>query len=375
MFHDPTGPSGPGSVRRRIYHILYEARDFQSRQTLARQCQISLPTLYQNLGELMENGLVRYSGEERSTRGRKVRGLTIVPEARFAVGISVTADRLRLSAADLRLREMAYQKVPIDDASQILRRPGAVAEILDSFLDAHGLDRARLLGVGIAVPGILTPEGDRILNAPTLRLRDQPLDALTASIPYPVYVENDASSSGYAEWFVRGRQRDLAYLSLEDGVGGALLIGGKPYGGDRRRSGEFGHICVEPGGLPCSCGRRGCLEAYCSARRISDDLGLSLREFFRLAGDHSPEHETLLYDLLRHLAIGIHDIHMALDCDVVLGGFLTSYLGPWIPALETYVAAYSPFGEDTSFVQSSVLRHIAPLGAALFFIREFVDDP
>ena len=361
------------SPRSRIFRALYEADAFCSRQTLARQCEISMPTLYQNLFELMEEGLVSDSGEEQSTGGRRVRGLAVVPEARFAIGVSVMKDRLRMAAADLRLRETAYRKILRDFPRE--SDQAALGGHLEAFLDDFHLDRSRLLGVGITVPGVLTAEGDRILLAPTLRLRDVPLEGYVRDIPYPVYVENDATCSGYAEWFARGGQENLAYLSLEDGVGGAVLIGGVSYGGNHRRGGEFGHMCVEPGGLPCACGKCGCLEAYCSARRISNDLGITLQEFFRKAEAHDPECEVLLYDLLRHLAIGINNIRLALDCDVVLGGFLSGWLIPWLPVLKRYVLAGNPFETDAEFVQfSTVRRHIAPLGAALHFVRKFIED-
>lgn len=174
---------------------------------------------------------------------------------------------------------------------------------------------------------------------------------------------------------MRGRQGNLAYLSLEYGVGGAVLIDGVPYGGDNRKSGEFGHMCVEAGGLPCNCGQKGCLEAYCSVDRISDDLGLSLKEFFRRAEAHEPQCETLLYDVLRHLAIGVNNIRLALDCDVILGGLLSEYLQPWIPALKRYIIAGNPFESDADFVQLSVQRrHITSMGAALRFVREFIES-
>ncbi len=370
MLHIPRVQLKADSARSRIYRYLYESREFCVKQTLAKQCDVSMPTLYQNLAELMEDGLVRYSGKEQSTGGRRAQGLEIVPDARYAVGISVMESRLRFSAADLRLNELAYHEAPFAD---IARLTEAVPRELDAFLDDRGLERKRMLGVGITIPGIVTPECDRIVMAPTLHLRNAPLLALAQDIPYPVYIVNDASSSGYAEWFACGESRNMAYLSLENGVGGAVLADSVPYGGDNGRSGEFGHICVEPGGLPCSCGRRGCLEAYCSARRITEELGVSPDDFFVGVERHEPAYETLLYDMLRHLAVGINNIHMALDCDVVLGGILSEYLQPYLPSLRRYVLAGNPFEPDAGFVRLSTLRkHTAPLGAALFFIREFV---
>ena len=188
-------------------------------------------------------------------------------------------------------------------------------------------------------------------------------------------MDNDGSASGQAEWFVRKSQMDMAYLFLEYGVGGAVLMDGKLYRGRNGRSGEFGHICVEPGGLLCNCGKRGCLEAYCSPLRIEKDLGVSLTDFFQGVEDHIPEYEELLYDMLRHLAIAVNDIHMALDCDVILGGFFSEYLIPYLPVLQRYVLAGNPFEENADFVQFSALRrHVSPLGGALFYIREFVNS-
>ncbi len=371
----PEKQNATSSLRGRIYQSLYEANGFCSKQTLARECGISMPTLYQNLKELMDQGLVRYSGEERSTGGRRAQGLEIVAEARYSVGISVTEDHLRLVAADLKLREIAYKKVPYDAIALLPGEETEIAGILESFLDEYGLEREQLLGVGVTIPGIITPDGRRIDFAPTLGLRDVSLDALIRSIPYPVYVENDGSASGHAECFVHSGARNMAFLSLENGIGGAVLIGGHPYSGDHARSGEFGHICVEPGGMRCTCGRFGCLEAYCSANRVDRVLHVSLEDFFRGVEEHIPEYEALFYDMLRHLAIGVNNIHMVLDCDVVLGGFFSEYLQPYMPALRQYVSAGNALEENADFVSlSSLRRHIAPLGAALYFIRRFVSS-
>ena len=359
--------------RSRIYRTLYDAKDFCSRQTLARDCALSLPTVHQYLTELFQLGLVRYSGEERATGGRRAQGIEIVPDARIALGISVTGRYLRLSAVDLRLQELAYCRETFDLDSHLGKLDGAMAGIIEKFLDDFHLDRKRLLGVGIAVPGLISPDGQRISTAPTLGIRDAPLYALTRGIDYPVHVENDGTASGHAESAFHRRKKSMAYLSLEDGIGGAVLIDSVPYPGDNAKSGEFGHICVEPGGLQCSCGCHGCLEAYCSASRIETTFGVSHEEFFRGVREHRPDYEALLFDMLRHLAVGINSIHMVLDCDVVLGGFFTEYLQDWLPVLKQYVTAGNPFTENADFVRLSTLRrHITSHGAALFYVREFV---
>ena len=79
--------------------------------------------------------------------------------------------------------------------------------------------------------------------------------------------------------------------------------------------------------------------------------------------------------MLRHLAIAVNNVHMVLDCDVILGGLFSEYLQPYLPVLRDYVRSGNPFTDNPDFVQLSTLRHhITPLGAALFFIRSFVDS-
>ena len=67
---------------------------------------------------------------------------------------------------------------------------------------------------------------------------------LVGDLPYPTYLENDATSAGYAEWFSGAKQRDMAYLLLETGIGGAVLVNGGEHHGDNHRSGEFGHMAL-----------------------------------------------------------------------------------------------------------------------------------
>ena len=365
----------PLSVRSSIYRTLYDSPEPCSKKELASRCGVTMPTVYQHLNELTEEGLIRYTDEWQFTGGRKAQKLDIVPDARFSVGVSVNENKLRLVAADLRLQELAYREKAFHVQSCLEGKAPKVAAHLEDFLDETGLDRSRLLGVCLTVPGLVSKDMRIIEFAPTLGVRDLPADALLGIIPYPFHIVNDGSASGHAEYFNRRTPGNMAYLSLENGVGGAVLTAGASYLGDHGRSGEFGHICVEPGGLRCACGKLGCLEPYCSPQRIETSLGLSIEEFFRRVGANDPACTALLYDMLRHLSVAINSIRMALDCDVVLGGFLSEYLVPYLPILRRYVLAGNPFDETADFVQFSTLRrHITPLGAALFFVRQFVES-
>ncbi|MBR2123094.1 MAG: ROK family transcriptional regulator [Lachnospiraceae bacterium] len=367
--------SGVVTARSSIYRYLYHNNEFCSRQTLANSCQISMPTLYQNLNELIEEGLVRYSGEEQSTGGRRAQGLEIVPDARIAIGIAVSENQLRLIAVDLKLNELAYRVVPFDFMARLSSQEYGLEKILEEFLDDSGTDRGKILGVGVTIPGLITPDRTKILFAPTLHIRDVPLDFMTRNIPYPVFVDNDASASGYVEGYVREEKKHLAYISLEFGVGGAVMMDGIPYTGDHYHSGEFGHICVEPGGLPCNCGKNGCLEAYCIPRRIEETFGITAEEFFKGVSEHNVPYENLMYDMLRHLAVAVNTINMTLDCEVVLGGLFSEYLRPYLPVIRQYVMAGNPFAENADFVtMSTVPRHITPIGAALHYVRDYVDS-
>ena len=358
--------------RRRIYQYIYQSAQPVTKQDIAGALRLSLPTVSGNLNDLLEEGLLSYSGTQASTGGRKPRTISLVADARFSVGISIMDDTVRLVAIDLLAQELGYQKI----CKKFCHSPRyyqEVARLLEHFLDALGLDRQRLLGVGITVPGIVDAERERLVFAPTL-LRDIPLAEITEAFSYSARVENDANASGYAESWARREGRNLIYLSLERGVGGAILMGNKPYIGDNGRSGEFGHICVVPDGRPCRCGKRGCLEAYCSTSRLSDDLGITLEEFFSMlkCGNHQI---ALTWEQYRHhLTDGLAIIRMSMDCDIVLGGMLAAYLEDQLELIRQEVCQKTLFDGDGSFLTLDCFKsHSACVGAALHDVNRFLD--
>ncbi|MBO7422133.1 MAG: ROK family transcriptional regulator [Oscillospiraceae bacterium] len=362
-------------TRSNVYHYLYQSPEPRSKQDISRDLNLSLPTVYQNVSELLDAGLIEYAGTTQSAGGRPAMQLRILPGARCAIGISITGHRLRFAATDLSREEIAYKDLPHSLNVEEEGYSDFVAEQLEIFIDENHLDRKRILGVGISLAGSILPEISTVLYAPTLYIRNLSLKALINAIPYSVFPGNDASSGGFAEWFGSEKRESIAFLSLAEGVGGAVLVNGDQYIGNNYRSGEFGHMCVEWDGLPCSCGRKGCLEAYCSAKRLSSDLGISLSDFFKGLEAGNKEYASLWEDFKRHLIIGLHNIRMTFDCDIVLGGYLTEHLKPYLPELQEMLAETDPFDKECHYLRiSRYSKDSSMLGVALTFIRDYLNS-
>jgi predicted NBD/HSP70 family sugar kinase len=128
-------------------------------------------------------------------------------------------------------------------------------------------------GTTVAVPGLVSATGGRLLSAPNLGWTDLDLPALLATHlppgPPPV-VDNEANLAALAElWYGHGRaRRDFVRLSGEIGIGAGIVLDGHLFRGTRGFAGEIGHVLVDPAGPPCHCGGTGCLETYAGQEAI-----------------------------------------------------------------------------------------------------------
>lgn len=361
--------------RKKVYENLYYSQVPKTKKELATELGLSLPTINQNLTELFEVNLVRSFQGEQYTGGRKAALLDIISDAYYSIGISITDINIRMIITDLRLKEVEYRKIKYHVHSFENEIGSLVAKELENFIESSGIDANKILGVGIAIPGLLDQENKVILFAPTLNVRNISYDVFQSKIHYPIFVENDGTAGGLAEYFSNHEKTNMAYISLENGVGGAVVINGQSYMGDNIRAGEFGHTCVEPDGLECSCGKRGCLEPYCSATRFSDDIGISLEEYFEGMEKGSKLYISMWDDMLRHLAIGIYNTRIVLDCDVVIGGFMVQYMEPYLNDLKQYVMECNSFDKDADYIRLCKFGNKSVcMGMALHFVQEFMNE-
>lgn len=363
-------------TRSAVYHCLYESSEPLSKQDIARKLNLSFPTVYGVISELLDAGLIEYCGYRQSSGGRPAQCLRAVTSARSAIGISISSHRLRFVSTDLSKRVMAYKDIRHSlNVEEPAFRP-YIANQLELFIDENRIDRSRLLGVGITLSGLIMPGSNTVFYAPTLYLKDLSLHDLLKAIPYNAFIENDANSGGFAEWYTSNAiEKNIAYLMIETGVGGAVLVNGSQYRGNHNRSGEFGHMCVELNGRECACGKKGCLEAYCSEKRFRTDLGLTAAEFFAKLREEDPDAKALFEDYKRRLVTGILNIRLALDCDIVLGGFISEYLEPYLDDLRALLCEANPFDSDAQYLRiDRSPRYSTMLGVAFMYIRDFLNS-
>lgn len=359
--------------KNRIFRLIYDS-DKISRQEIADQLGLSLPTVNQNLKMLMEEGLIEYVGNFTSTGGRRAQAITINNNARKAVSVNIKADHINVDVVGLK-GQIIYSmtvKAHFNKENVYIKK---VSEAVRSAVGLSGSGMEDILGVGITIPGILDDAKQLLISAPPLKVKNYNLTKLLSATGYPAIVMNDARAEAYADhWFNGAPEDEKIYIMLGEGVGGAYINASSIRSGVHNRGGEFGHMVIHPDGKPCLCGRNGCLEAYVSEKVLSSELDTSLEEFFRQAEQGETDNIKVLDEYMDNLALGINNIYTMMDCNIVLGGTVAPYLKKYEESIKKRLVNYYSFDTDAGY-----LRIVdggdrkSELGAALSFVARFID--
>lgn len=152
------------------------------------------------------------------------------------------------------------------------RTLGSIVTAVTTALDVANRDMTAVLCLGLGIPGLVDPATGRVKLAVNLNWTDVPAGSLLeAEFGVPCFVENDVrvAALGCSARLFGGAVKHLAYVSIGTGLAAGLILDGRLYRGAHGMAGEIGHLIVEPDGLLCKCGNRGCLEAYVSGPAIA----------------------------------------------------------------------------------------------------------
>ena len=171
------------------------------------------------------------------------------------------------------------EKRIVDSLSVKTNAPRPVAAVIDDMaalveklIGRNALNREEIVSVGVGVPCTANEENGHLEDANNLGWDDEPfLSLLAEKLRLPVFFGNDANVAAWAEYRCGDYPEDsFLMLTIGTGIGGGIILGGRLWAGVNGAAGEFGHLSIQLDGISCTCGRRGCFEAYGSANALID---------------------------------------------------------------------------------------------------------
>jgi predicted NBD/HSP70 family sugar kinase len=364
-----------------------------SRQELAAATGLSLATVATLVGELLDLRLITEVGFEDSAGGRP-RGLVAVDTSRGGalIGVDIAETYVHAELFDLALNVLARAEEDLGPGEsgpeQVV---GRVAAAVGSVVARAGAGAARVLGVGVSMPGQVDRATGVVEYAANWNWREVPLlDLLAEHLPYPLHLDNPLRACTVAElWFgaARGRE-DAVVVNLGTGVGAGLALGGGLHRGVSNSAGEWGHTTLVLDGRPCHCGNQGCVETYVGAPGIMrnltelaprspllhpEDQTATIDALARAVAANEPVGLAVVRYTARYLGAAIADLINLLNPEVVvLSSWVASRLGePLLREVRTAVARRAlgrPLAA-TEIVLSPIPTDPVSLGAATFALE------
>jgi predicted NBD/HSP70 family sugar kinase len=364
-----------------------------TRAEVAAACELSTATVTNVVADLLAEGLVHEVGLIPSDGGRPIAQLAIRPDGGYVIGATVSEQGVLVELFDLSLAVVDRINTRLRPSNSKVTKVGkALADAVADLRAKHPEAEDTLLGLGLAMPGLVerSPNGDVTLYADQLGWPATALREFCSIDDLPVQADNGANTLTMAEqWFGSVRDVDDAIVALLGrGVGAGIISGGRLLRGVSNGAGEWGHTTVAVGGRECSCGDRGCLEAYVGSGGISArwaeakhptsrDVDNRIGSLVKLADEGDPTAVSVLDETIEFLGVGLANlVNIANPERIIVGGWdgltLFDARGKQLAEAVTRHALPRPASRVT-VEKSSLGRDAVSLGAALLTLEQFIE--
>jgi glucokinase-like ROK family protein len=253
-----------------------------SRAALAEITGLNKTTVSSLVTELIEQHFIHELGITSSGMGRPSVMLELAPDAGYILAAEIGVDFISMISADFSAKIIWQHHEtthPTKGQEAILDRLLALFD--EAIRASEECCEARLLGVALGVPGLVDYDNGMLLFAPNLHWENVTLrDLLAAKLDVPIVIDNEANMAAFGEYYLGAAKghEEVLYISAGVGLGGAIVKQGQLYRGITGFAGEFGHMTMNPDGMVCNCGNRGCWETLVSQS--------SLFEYIQNAGEN-----------------------------------------------------------------------------------------
>ncbi len=343
-----------------------------SKLEIATQLDLSRPTVSQIVQDLMDQGVITRKGRFESTGGRKADALVFLPRARVAVGVELLKESFEIVAIDLygEIIHSEMQLLPFSNTPDYVR---AVCEAINHFINGLPVEPARVLGVNIVLQGLISSDGELVTYGKILGCTGMSIRQFKPYLKYPCAMAHDGEAAATVELWFSPDIINAIFVHIRYNMSGALIIGGKFLRGNELKSGVFEHMTIVPGGRPCYCGKRGCVDTYCTLSALLKP-GETVSKFFQALRAGAADETARWDEYLNYLAIAIDNLHMMMDYDVILGGILGRFLLPAdIARLQELIAGRTAFPTERRFIRIGATARIPiAAGAALPYVIHYL---
>lgn len=243
-----------------------------ARTDIAQELGLSRASVTMIINDLIDSGIILET-ESRSTRsGRPPVVLDINPKSGLAAAIDMGATHLGVAIGDFSAHVLEEVEHPFRIANGPKQCLEEADRALREVLEKCGLSVSDLSAVGVSVPGPVITDTGMVMAPPIMPGWDRfPIRATLENLwSVPVALNNDANFGAIGEWvFGAGRgEKNLAFIKVGSGIGAGLIINRQIFGGTTGSAGEIGHLTIDENGPVCTCGNRGCLEAFAGGQAI-----------------------------------------------------------------------------------------------------------
>jgi predicted NBD/HSP70 family sugar kinase len=367
----------------------------RSRATIALETGLNKSTVSSLVTELIDLGLLLERGTERTGLvGRPGLVVDIAGTGAAGVGLEVNVDYLAVRVTDLAGAERHRGLEAVDNRGRSPEEAlDRLAELTRRALDDLAEQGVAAAGIAVALPGLVDARDGMLLVAPNLHWEDLPVVEELADrlrVELPISADNEANLAALGELREgAGRGlRDFVHVSGEVGIGAGVILDGELFRGAHGFGGEFGHVTVEAGGLPCACGSRGCLETragvealVAAAGRPRDPRATTADVVGELAA-RADAGDAAAVDALREagrwLGVALGSAANLLDPEAfVLGGFLAQLARHLRPAAESELRSrlLGAARGLPAVIASPLGPEAASRGAAALALRTVLADP
>ena len=368
----------PGKISRTNLELIYDyiyKNGPVSQQDISYDLRLSRPTITSKLTDLEAMGMIKKEGQISSDLvGRKAAAYIIVPDFRVAIGVEILEKQFKVLTVDLNGSYSLRKVFPVTYANTE-EYVHTVCDHINEYIESLSLNKDQLLGIGISIPGLVSADGAEVTYGRILDCTGLRLSRFQQYLKYPCRFLHDAAAAAGSELWSSPELPDFVYLNISIHLGAAMIRNHEIFTGMHGYAATFEHVQIYPDGPVCYCGKRGCIEMYCSLSSLL--VGDDEDRFFEMLrqGDSVCRERWLHY--LRHLARAINNSRLLYDTVYVLGGYLAQHLIEQdIDFLYEEIEKKSPFPEYRDYILISKMPvHNITIGAALPYINEFLDNP